>query len=77
MKKTYVLKPKYRKALEVIKSIALLAVAVLIMYLLLLGLRKQDERNYKYAIERCGSAENLVEHHTKEGDIYWSCKVEK
>lgn len=77
MKKTYVLKPFWRKVVDVLKTVALLAVAVLIMYLLLLGLRKQDERNYRHAIERCGSVENLVKHQTNEGDIYWSCKVEK
>ena len=40
-------------------------------------LQWQDQKNYEYAIERCGNEENLVKHYTKEGDVYWTCKVEK
>jgi hypothetical protein len=40
-------------------------------------LQLQDQKNYEYAIERCGSVENLVKHQTQEGDIYWTCLVEK
>lgn len=77
MKKTYVLKPFWRKVLDITKSFAFVAVLIFIMYLLMLTLKKQDERNYAHAIERCGSVENLVKHQTKEGDIYWTCKVDK
>ena len=41
----------------------------------LLELQNQHER--ERAIARCGSENNIVEHHTKEGDLYFSCKVEK
>jgi hypothetical protein len=37
----------------------------------------QDQHEKERAIARCGSEENLVEHYTKDGDIWWSCKVEK
>ena len=77
MKKTYVLKPFWRKVVNVTKSIAMFVAVLLVLYLLGLGLRKQDERNYKHAIERCGGVENLVENNTKEGDTYWTCKVNK
>jgi hypothetical protein len=40
-------------------------------------LQLQDQKNYEYAIERCGSVENLVKHQTQEGDIYWTYLVEK
>lgn len=40
-------------------------------------LQLQDQKNYEHAIERCGSVENLVKHQTQEGDIYWTCLVEK
>ena len=40
-------------------------------------LQWQDQKNYEYAVERCGSEENLVKHYTNEGDVYWTCKVEK
>ena len=29
------------------------------------------------AITRCGSENNIVENFTKDGDSYWTCKVEK
>ena len=29
------------------------------------------------AITRCGNENNIVEHFTKDGDSYWTCKVEK
>lgn len=41
----------------------------------LLELQYNHERNN--AITRCGGENNIVEHHTKEGDSYWTCKVEK
>lgn len=40
----------------------------------LLELQDQHERNR--AIERCGE-NNIIEKYTKEGDIYFQCKVEK
>lgn len=77
MKKTYVLKPKYRKVVDGAEEVLMVVALLGIIYLLHLGLKAQDERNYKYAIERCGSVENLVENHTKEGDTYWTCKIDK
>lgn len=40
-------------------------------------LQLQDQHEYNKAIERCGSVENLNTHYTQQGDIYYSCKVEK
>ena len=47
----------------------------------IIGFFKLLELQYNYeknrAIARCGSENNIVEHFTKEGDSYWTCKVEK
>ena len=40
-------------------------------------LELQDQHERERAITRCGGANNIVEHYTKEGDLYFSCKVEK
>lgn len=47
----------------------------------IVGCFKLLELQYNYekdrAIVRCGSESNIVEHHTKDGDSYWTCKIEK
>ena len=40
-------------------------------------LQLQDQNEYKRAVNRCGSKNNIVEHYTSQGDKYYSCKVEK
>lgn len=45
--------------------------------LCLYGLYLQDQHELKRAISRCGSENNIVEHYTKDGDTYYTCKVEK
>lgn len=39
-------------------------------------LELQDQQVKKRAITRCGGASNIVEHYTREGDLYFSCRVE-
>ena len=41
------------------------------------ALQLQDQHEKERAIARCGSESNLVEHYTQQGDVYYSCKVEK
>lgn len=41
----------------------------------LLELQHNHEKDR--AITRCGNENNIVEHFTKDGDSYWTCKVEK
>lgn len=40
-------------------------------------LQKQDQVEKNNAIERCGGLENVVEKYTSQGDVYFTCKVEK
>lgn len=75
MSKTYEM--KLRKGFEVAKKVAGVLVVIMIFYGLFSLLRLQDEHERNRAIERCGGENNIVEHYTKEGDLYFSCKVEK
>ena len=47
----------------------------------IVGCFKLLELQYNYekdrAITRCGNENNIEEHFTKDGDSYWTCKVEK
>ncbi len=40
-------------------------------------LELQDQHERERAIARCGNENNIVEHFTKDGDSYWTCKVGK
>lgn len=61
---------------ELLAKVLLVGVCVLGMWGCIKLLQLQDQKNYEYAIERCGSVENLVEYHTQEGDTFYNCKVE-
>jgi len=68
---------KLRKGVMVLKKVAGVAVFIIIIWGLLSLLALQDKHERNRAIERCGGEDNIVEHYTKEGDLYFSCKVEK
>lgn len=74
MKKRLVLKKEIREGLQ---NILFFAICFGVIILCAVGLNALDEQTKKDAIERCGGIENIVEKHTKEGDVYYSCKVEK
>ena len=61
---------------ELLVKALVFGVCVLGMWGCIKLLQWQDQKNYEYAIERCGSADNLIEYHTKEGDTFYHCKVE-
>lgn len=68
---------KLRKGIMVAKKIGRVLIIILIFWSLLQLLALQDKHERNRAIERCGGEDNIVEHYTKEGDLYFSCKVEK
>ena len=53
----------------------LITIAIIMIILLGKGLQKIDEIERDKALERCNN--NIEEHYTKDGDIYFSCKIEK
>lgn len=52
-----------------------------ICLLLVIGIGKVfallDQHEYNRALDRCGNKDNVVEKYTKEGDKYYTCKVDK
>ena len=64
------MKEKLQTILEVLLIVGVLALCAY-------GLKYQDQKEYERAIERCGDAQNLVERYTNQGDVYYTCKVEK
>ena len=73
MKKRLVLKKEIKEKLQDILFVsAIVGVLVLCFY----GLNALDRHEYNRAIERCG-ADNIVERYTNQGDVYYTCKVEK
>lgn len=59
------------------ENILLTIICVGVLALCIWGLKALDQDTKNRAIERCGSENNLVERYTKEGDLYYTCKVEK
>ncbi len=52
-------------------------VLVIIITLLSLGLNNQMEEHKAKMIEKCGGEDKIVAYYTKEGDKFYTCKVEK
>lgn len=61
---------------ELLVKVLVFGVCVLGMWGCIKLLQLQDKKVYDYAIERCGSVDNLIEYHTQEGDTFYQCKVE-
>lgn len=72
--KRWRLKQKYRDMLKGSLVTLVLLLGVLFCMWVLAMLNNSEKKN---AIERCGGEDNIVERYTKEGDIYYQCKVEK
>lgn len=52
-----------------------IAVGALIVLILLFSLfRGLDKSEYNNAVKRCNGKENVVEQHTRQGDVYYICK---
>ena len=68
---------KLRRGFEVVKKVAGVLLVVAIFWGLFSLLKLQDDYERGRAIERCGGEDNIVERYTKEGDLYFTCKVEK
>ena len=54
------------------KLFSVICVGILLLIFGLLCL--QDKNEKQRAIKRCGGEDNIVEHYTKDGDVYWTCK---
>lgn len=65
------------KLKQSVKNVLVMIGLVLAMVGCFKLLALQEQGVYNDAVERCGSANNLVEHHTQQGDTYYSCKVDK
>lgn len=59
------------------ENIIIGVIGVLVVIILMLLLNIQNKNNYIHAIKMCGNEENIIEHFTEEGDIYYTCKIEK
>lgn len=68
------LKKKYREGLQ---NIGFITISILGIFLCGLALQAQDNKTRKDAIERCGGENNIVERYTNQGDLFYSCRVEK
>lgn len=53
------------------------AVLVIIIALLTMVCNSQAEEHKSKMIEKCGGEEKIVAYYTKEGDKFYTCKVEK
>lgn len=62
---------------ETLENIKLGVFAILGIGACLFSLNAQDQQVKADAIERCGSETNIQEHYTKQGDVYYSCIIEK
>lgn len=73
MKKRLVLKKEIKEKLQ---NLLFIGATVGGLVLCIYGLNALDRHEYNRAVERCG-ADNIVERYTNQGDIYYTCKVEK
>ena len=54
------------------KLFSVICIGILLLIFGLLCL--QDKNEKQRAIKRCGGEDNIIEHYTKDGDVYWTCK---
>lgn len=66
-----------REIKEKLEKVAFYSVCVLALVGCFWLLNLQDKHEEQRAIERCGGKDNIVERYTNQGDIYYTCKVEK
>ena len=59
------------------KKVLNVIVIILIMISLVKVLNFIDNNEYKKAITRCESQDNVVINYTNQGDKYYTCQVEK
>lgn len=59
------------------KKILFIAIAMSSLFGCFKMLQHEDNIELNRAIERCNGKDNIVEHYTNLGDIYYSCKIAK
>lgn len=62
---------------ELLSKVLFYGVCILVIVGCFKALELQDQYEKERAITRCGGESNIVTKHTKDGDKYFLCKVEK